>query len=387
MNHQTGISVCFISHSARMRGAERSLLEAVTALTHQGIRCCVAIPRHGPLAVELEKRGIVWNVIPYTWWMGSHAPFRKRAAKLFINLAAVLLLILQIRRWGCNLIYTNSLTVCVGAVAARLLQLPHVWHIHEFGYEHHGLTFDLGDSFSLRLVDRSSTACVMASHALAAKYQPHLPSPRVSVIYQSVSTPLQVNDSTRPDTKSLRCVIVGALQEGKGQEEAIRAFTRLASEGLDIELWIVGGGEKEEVQRLRALVDTSGFGKRIFFTGEVENVFPYLKASDVVLVCSRFEAFGRTTVEGMLLGKPVVGTRSGAAAELIQEGVTGHLYEPGDDRELAEKIRYFHSYPEEARAMGAVGRRWAAHRFTPERYGRDLSTLLRSVLTEYSGSV
>jgi len=57
-------------------------------------------------------------------------------------------------------------------------------------------------------------------------------------------------------------------------------------------------------------------------------------------MCSRLEAFGRVTVEYLRRGRPVIGTRSGGTPEIVDDGVTGLLYNPGDIEALAEQIEH-----------------------------------------------
>ena len=54
-----------------------------------------------------------------------------------------------------------------------------------------------------------------------------------------------------------------------------------------------------------------------------------IEQADIGLTCSRNEAFGRTTVEALLMGKPVIGTNTGGTVDLISDGVDGLLYPPG----------------------------------------------------------
>jgi glycosyltransferase involved in cell wall biosynthesis len=104
-----------------------------------------------------------------------------------------------------------------------------------------------------------------------------------------------------------------------------------------------------------------------------------MQQADVLLLCSRCEAFARVVVEAMKAGKPVVGTRSGGTVEQIQEGFNGFLYNPRDYKELAAKIKYLHDHPEEARKMGETGRRWAMRTFTREQYREKLAEILSSL--------
>jgi glycosyltransferase involved in cell wall biosynthesis len=194
---------------------------------------------------------------------------------------------------------------------------------------------------------------------------------KLSVVNQTVDvSPAAVRaDKTPPETEGrVRCVLVGQLHPGKGQEDAILAIGVLARERIPASLVLVGDGKKEHRESLIALVTRSNLGGRVMFVGHVENPRPHFQEADVVLVCSRSEAFGRVTVEGMKLGKPIIGTRSGGTPELVVEGETGLLYTPGNFRELAEKICLLRSHPEMARAMGREGRRLAEARFSEDRY-------------------
>jgi len=122
--------------------------------------------------------------------------------------------------------------------------------------------------------------------------------------------------------------------------------------------------------------------KLVRFTGQVSDPSPIVKGSDIALVCSRSEAFGRVTVEAMKLGKPVVGARGGATPELIQENFNGLLYTPGDYLDLAQKIKYLIDNPEVARQMGENGRRWAEQEFTQEKYAGKVLQALEEVLRQ-----
>ena len=123
-----------------------------------------------------------------------------------------------------------------------------------------------------------------------------------------------------------------------------------------------------------------GLDNQVKFTGQVEDPGPSVKAADIALVCSRSEAFGRTTVEAMKLGKPVVGARGGATPELIRENFNGLLYAPGDYLDLSRKIKFLIDHPEAARQMGENGRRWAGEEFTVGKYaGKVLQVLEEAV--------
>jgi glycosyltransferase involved in cell wall biosynthesis len=377
--------VCFISHTSAKGGAERALLELVDGLKERGVECYVILPGDGPLADEMRKRAVAFSTLPYKHWMGKNSPIWKRIGRTVLNFAMAIPIAVSIRRWKCDVVYSNTITVCVGALAARLLGLPHVWHIHEFGYEDHGLVFDLGQRFSLWLMDRLSSVCVVNSNAVRQKYEQHIAPSKIKMFYYSVSIPQCVikKDAERiQEDVAIRCVIVGRLTEGKGQEDAIRAVAKLVRGGIKAELLIVGRGNPKYRQHLNELVAENKLESHVKFVGYAENPLPFMQRAHVVLMCSRCEAFGRVSVEAMKLGKPVIGTRAGGTVELISDGFNGLLYTPGDHSDLAEKIRYLYEHPNAARLMGENGRQWATEQFTNDHYAGEVLVILRQLVSQ-----
>lgn len=381
------MKVCFISNATQLGGAERVLLETIDVLMERGVECRVLLGGDGELAHELGEAGVPYAFLDGGSWVTWERPSPWNRAKAVAKIAGRLLPAARtIRSWRCDAIYSNSLTVCGGAVVARLLNLPHIWHLHEFGKEF-GVFYKFGEGFSNRSIGRLSTACILVSNALAAKYGQFIAPSKLRVVYPSVHRGLSPSECSVAQSAlapavagRFRLVIVGGLVEGKGQEDAVRALGHLVRDGVDAELLMVGEsypafrGTLEEIARSNAL---SG---RVAFVGRVRDASPFIRAADVVLVCSRAEAFGRVTIEAMLAGKAVVGAAVGATAELVQDGFNGLLYKCCDASDLAAKVRFLVDHPDIAQRLGENGKRWAASRFTRERYGEELMDVLSSVV-------
>lgn len=95
----------------------------------------------------------------------------------------------------------------------------------------------------------------------------------------------------------------------------------------------------------------------------------------VVLPSICFETFGLSLAEAMLWGLPVICSRIGGLPEIVEDGVTGLLFEPGNADELAQKIRYLWDRPELCRKMGEAGRQKALRDYSPEKYYERLIAL------------
>ena len=376
--------ICFIAHSADMYGAELALLELLQGLIKEGTSCMVLVPENGPFLIELDRMNIEWQIIKYPRWR----PLRRKIRNRFIRTLKALLFSIPmaraIARWQCDIVYTNTVVIGAGALAAWLARRPHVWHLHEFGYINPKELFDLGSRGTARLMDRLSAVIIANSQAVKKEYSRYISPQKLHVIYQSVT--FDEGSEHAPDrveyNQAFTCVIVGSLQALKGQQEAIAALAELAHRGINAELLIVGAGSRDFQMVLEREIKNYGLEQRVIFYGHVENPIPLIRASDVILMCSRFESFGRVTVEAMLAGKPVIGAASGGTAELIQDGKTGLLYEPGNHDELAMKIQYLFENPDKRLNLGAAARIWAVGRFTQKRYAKEGHDLLSGVLAK-----
>jgi len=374
---------CFISHSSGVYGAEKALFDLLIVLKEKGINSIVVLPSFGPLCVELKKNGIDFFINKYWWWISKDHVLWKRIARTILNFPSAFLIALRLKRFKINLICSNTLTISVGMFVAKILKIPHIYFIHEFGKEHHGLQFDIGENLSLALMDKLSLGIICNSMSVKEKFSKYFSREKLFVVYQYVSLgDFEYNPETQHEVNfqseknSLNCVIVGALQKGKRQEDAVLAVSELIKKGLDVRLEIVGDGEPEYKLYLFNLVKENKLEDYVHFHGYVNPPFSIILKSDVLLMCSRHEAFGRVTVEALLLGRPVIGARSGGTLELIKEGFNGLLYTPGNYHELSEKIEYIYFHREEASKMGKNGYSWASKLFTKEMYSESFLKVL-----------
>jgi glycosyltransferase involved in cell wall biosynthesis len=102
----------------------------------------------------------------------------------------------------------------------------------------------------------------------------------------------------------------------------------------------------------------------------------------LVLPSICFENFPLVLVEAFASGLPVIASRIGALAELVEHGVTGLLFTPGDATDLAQKLRWAHAHPNEMAAMGRNARAVYQRRYTPEINLSQLTAIYRSAIAE-----
>jgi len=187
-----------------------------------------------------------------------------------------------------------------------------------------------------------------------------------AVTHAHRATPLEVAGAP------IRLLFVGRLVERKGVEVLVRALARLRHRH-PAELVIVGTGSREgSIRRTAAL---EGVSEHVHMLGSVSAerlAQEYAECDMFVLpavVDSRgdTEGLGVVLLEAMAYERPVIASRAGGIVDIVTDGVTGWLVDPGDAEVLAGKILSVASDPAEARRVAARGREEAARRFSWER--------------------
>ena len=149
---------------------------------------------------------------------------------------------------------------------------------------------------------------------------------------------------------------VGRLSAEKGIATLATAFA--ASPGQMCE--VIGTGPADgEIGRLPNLKMT-GWQDSAYITERMKDSLA------LVMPSLWYENFPRTLVEAFACGLPVIASRLGAMAALIQDGKTGLLFEPGNAEDLAAKTAWAQAHPDEMRDMGEAARREYESKYTPQ---------------------
>jgi L-malate glycosyltransferase len=161
----------------------------------------------------------------------------------------------------------------------------------------------------------------------------------------------------------IRLLFVGRLVHQKGLDVLLSALAML-KDRLAFTLRVVGVGD--ELDRLREQTHLAGLDGKVEFRGRLTSVVEEYAWCEVLVLPSRFEGMPNVVLEALSCGRPVLGTRVGGTAELVESGVNGWLVPVEDEGALAECIARISMRRENLRVSGIEGRRIVEQRYSLE---------------------
>jgi glycosyltransferase involved in cell wall biosynthesis len=266
-----------------------------------------------------------------------------------------------------EIIHSNSTTAHIyGAILAWYWRVPCVWHVRDL--------VPLG--ILGRVLYAGADAVIATSNAVAdIVRRTGVTDEKLHVIPNGIrldappdagpASSVRVELSI-PESAPL-LAIVGQLVPWKRHDVFLRAFA------TTVRLWpqavglIVGddlfGDNAAYKAELLDLTRQLRLEKNVRFLGWRQDIPAILHASDLVVVPSQAEPFGRVALEAMAAGRPVIGTRAGGLPDIVADGQTGRLVPPGDPTALAKAIQDTLWNRKLAQQMGEAGRKRVAELF------------------------
>lgn len=359
--------IVFFHPSVDLYGADKILLQILKVVPTNKIT--VVLPKVGLLSEIIEK-----DFPDVLLKIDSRIPV---IAKKYLSLKGIFrfgVKLLQLR-WLLSdivkegdIIYLNTLAVC------PILMLAHkknrtIIHIHEIA-ENSSLLNRMINKFTLRYVDK----IICVSNAVANNIIESCSrfAYKVNTIYNGIDKEIIDNENFYPrmDNSKVNFALVGRLKpQVKGQFLLLDALDKIDKLILQkAHFYLIGstvdGQEfmKSQIERAISLKGLTNIVTILPFIRDMNCIYNNI---DVALVPSvRPDPLPTTVLEGMMYGHPVIGTNVGGIPEMIEDNVSGFLVSPCFCEDLADKISYLISHPEEISRMGKNGENIYKKKFT-----------------------
>jgi glycosyltransferase involved in cell wall biosynthesis len=170
------------------------------------------------------------------------------------------------------------------------------------------------------------------------------------------------NELNIPEHTQLVGMIANMYHEIKGHRYFLEAAKIILEVREDVEFVLVGDGWLRK--SYETMARDLGIAEKVHFLGTRSNIPPIISNFAVSVLCSTSEGFSNVILESMASAKPVVATAVGGNAEMVIEGVTGHIIPPADSSALASSVLSILNSPSKAQAMGKFARDEVVKRFS-----------------------
>ena len=363
--------ILILSTSMGMGGADQQILILAQAMQARGheVRIVVLAPL-GAMGLEARQAGIPIESLDLRRNLGIVPRFFQ--------------LVRMIRAWRPDVLHSHMVHANFIARAARALAPVPILVSTIHSISDGGRLHVVANRLTNRMVDRFTIISRLAADRHVAIGA--VPESRLQIIPNAVDISrfrrlpdarLSVRREFGVDDRFV-WLAVGRFEAAKDYPNMIAAFMRLLAERPHSLLLLVGEGSLQgDVEQL---IQQGGIEAAVRFLGVRRDVPEILSAADGYVLSSAWEGMPVALLEAASVELPVVATRVGGVAEVVEHGSTGFLVPPGDPEGLASAMVRVESLSPDARvAMGGRGRA-----LVEERYGTDRVMQMWHEL--YSGS-
>jgi glycosyltransferase involved in cell wall biosynthesis len=355
--------ICFPFVGDSVGGSALSSLMLIQSLDTQRYEPLIVVHSKGPLTAHLRKQNISYTALPLDTFAGAVPSLR---AIMTAAWKARRPLTRYLRDHEIAIVHANDLRMnLTWALPARLTGTRMIWHQRTL----------VSGSVFWRLLPYLTDAVLAISQAvvdsLGAMKRP------VQLVYN----PFETNNVTvdRTVARSNLCQLIGApddsylvgyvgrLYSEKRPDFCIEIMPHLQS-GLPkpVHLVFLGADNWGFSEILQRRVSELNLQDRIHFLGFRYPVEDYIAGMDLLIAPTVNEAFGRSVVEAMLLGTPVIASRAGGHQEIIDDGITGILAPPYDAPSFARLAVDILRDDQRSKRMAAAAKSEAKKRYSLE---------------------
>ncbi len=178
-------------------------------------------------------------------------------------------------------------------------------------------------------------------------------------------------------SSALPCVgIAGQIAPHKGHDCLLDAVALLVARGLKLQVKVFGACTSDYVKQLQERINREGLADCWSFRGyEPDRSIIYPNMDVCVMPSNLVETFGMAAAEAGAYGVPVVVSEAGGLPEVVEDGVTGWLFDPANPAQLADKLEWLIKNPNHAKVMGTAARERVFNLFTVEKMVGDFEKL------------
>lgn len=313
------MKVLYITNGDGPSGSSTALLNIISNLKDK-VDIEVVFPRKkGNFSTHLEQMGIKCYHFRSTMYL--YSPDKNPIKRVMHNLYTywcryygLLRLLLIAKRIKPDIIHTNNGPTIIGYDCAKIMKIPHVWHLREYIDKDFGMhPIPTLLSYTKKYADPINT-CVTITDGVRDHFNL---KENALTIYDGALN----GKPLKSDIKDKMFLFAGRLQEAKGTICLLNAFADYVHKGGKFDLWFAGECPKDMGLAMTKLINENGLQQRVKILGYRTDVNKLMSRAKALFVPSRFEGFGFITAEAMYNHCLVVGRDTAGTKEQFDNGI------------------------------------------------------------------
>jgi glycosyltransferase involved in cell wall biosynthesis len=364
-------AILHLISSGGFYGAESMVVTLLESLRRTGCRSVLGVFRNAQktnldVAERAAAAGIEVELIPCTGRL---------------DWGAVRLIREILARYQAEVLHTHGYKADLyGFLAARASSVPVMATCHNWTNDTRTVQlYAFLDRFVLR---RFRVVTAVSSTVAELLIDAGISADRVRVIHNGIGTEQRDSPQEIPEILANGhgpvIGLVGRLVPQKGFLDVLACAPEILSCKPDTRFVIAGDGPQRA--ELEQAARDAGISHAVIFTGARADIQRFYAAMDIFVLPSLNEGMPMTVLEAMAAGKPVVASRVGGVPEMLCDGESGILVQPGNRRQLKEALVGLLEAPARARQMGKRGRERVIQEYSSSAMARQYASLYGSLV-------
>jgi glycosyltransferase involved in cell wall biosynthesis len=335
--------IIFLSSEDMISGAEISLFELVTGLSDH-YHPEVWIGGKGPLYDKFLQSNVSIKLVPRLSLNFSRYSKKSELIKAFVKLPYSMYIIFQeIRKSDSEIVFINTFKSLLVSFPGILLTNKKVIY-----WAHDAFKFDSKTQFGKRFFYKYVLLFLKIHIVCNSKYTSSSLNKNFGITTGHILNPIVRVAATQRKNSSetlIKLGICGRIAEWKGQLFALKALAPLLSNSNNLVLEVLGSplfGDEIYFQQVKDFIVEKNISEKVKlipFCAEPEKIMATWDLS--IHAAIEPEPFGRTIVESLMVGVPVIVPNVGGPLEIVSERINGLTYKIGDVDDLANKVNEF----------------------------------------------
>ena len=367
-NEQLKVLLCAHLAGKKVAGAENSYLDLVNAFKRNNIACVVCLPDYNEsyinkLIPDVGKIYIVnyklWNIV--------------RHSDLMVDKISEIITDERI-----DLVYANTIVIREPLIAARRNNVPGIVHVREMIMADEYMVESIGLlKEDIRRMVLSRSDIVVANSPIVSEYF-NLPG-KTFILPNTINIEdFNISNTIKKDGK-IRIGLISSNIPKKGIFDFIE-IARLCRKFTENTEFLLIGPKRDFIDELTAGKHKNEPPENLKLINDINDPVAAVSKTNLVVNLSLFsESFGRTILEGMAAGRPVIAYDFGALSDLINNGVNGYLVPFRDKNAVVEKILMFVNNTNLIHKFGKEGREIAIKKYSREVFAQKTGEIIQNI--------